>query len=55
MKILKNASETLARADEALEAGRDQFTTQSVLNVALAVGVVVALIIAASVLVRAGD
>ena len=54
MKILKNAADTLDRADAALEAASESFTAQSVLNVALTVGVVVALLIAASALVKAG-
>ena len=57
MKVLRGASERLEKIDAAADAARESLTTQSVLNVVLAVGVIFAMGVAAILLMspRGGE
>lgn len=46
MRPLRRAAETLNRADEALASGKTAFESQATVNMVLAAGVVLALLIA---------
>lgn len=52
MGLLKNVGTRLEKFDDGLEAARDSLTTQAALNVALAVGVGFAILVAVVALVR---